>query len=45
MEYLVTISHDQQVMAFVASCIESVARFLNIDYDEVFARMRRVERE
>lgn len=42
MEYLVEISQEQQMMAFVASCIESVARFLNADYAEVFKRMKRV---
>lgn len=42
MEYLVEISQEQQMMAFVASCIESVARFLNADYAEVFKRLKRV---
>lgn len=42
MKYLVEISQEQQMMAFVASCIESVARFLNADYAEVFKRMKRV---
>lgn len=42
MEYLVEISQEQQMMAFVASCIESVARFLNANYAEVFKRMKRV---
>ena len=42
MEYLVEISQEQQIMAFVASCIERVARFLNIDYAEAFRKMKRV---
>ncbi|MBP3353157.1 MAG: DUF3791 domain-containing protein [Bacteroidales bacterium] len=29
-------------MAFVATCIETTARFLNVDYNEVFQRMERV---
>ena len=41
MEYLVEISQEQQIMAFVASCIESVARFLNIDYADAFRKMKR----
>lgn len=29
-------------MSFVATCIETTARFLNVDYAEVFQRMERV---
>lgn len=29
-------------MAFVATCIETTARFLNTDYKEIFQRMERV---
>ena len=29
-------------MAFVATCIETTARFLNADYKEIFQRMERV---
>lgn len=29
-------------MAFVATCIETTARFLNVDYKEIFQRMERV---
>lgn len=32
----------QVVMAFVATCIESTARMLNISYQEVYQRMKRV---
>lgn len=42
MEELRKISKEQIVMAFVATCIETTARFLNIDYKEVFQRMERV---
>lgn len=42
MEELRKISKEQIVMAFVATCIETTARFLNVDYKEVFQRMERV---
>ncbi|MBQ7818696.1 MAG: DUF3791 domain-containing protein [Bacteroidales bacterium] len=42
MEELRKISKEQIVMAFVATCIETTARFLNVDYNEVFQRMERV---
>lgn len=29
-------------MAFVATCIETTARYLNADYREVFERMERI---
>ena len=42
MEELRTISKEQILMAFVATCIETTARFLNTDYKEIFQRMERV---
>jgi len=42
MEELRTISKEQIRMAFVATCIETTARFLNADYKEIFQRMERV---
>lgn len=42
MEQIRKISHEQVVMAFVATCIETTARHLNIAYSEVFNRMERV---
>ena len=42
MEELRTISKEQILMAFVATCIETTARFLNADYKEIFQRMERV---
>ena len=42
MERYMTPSKDEIVMAFVASCIESVADRLNIGYREVFERMDKV---
>lgn len=42
MEELRKISHEQVLMAFAATCIETTARFLDIHYSEVFRRMERV---
>ena len=42
MEQLVKIPKTQVVMAFVATCIETTARFLNMDYRDVYQRMKRV---
>lgn len=42
MEELRKISKEQVVMAFVATCIETTARYLNTGYNEVFERMERV---
>lgn len=42
MEELRKIPKDQIVMAFVATCVETTARQLNTDYNEVFRRMERV---
>lgn len=36
-------SKDEIIMAFVASCIESVANKLGVGYREVFERMDKVE--
>ena len=38
----IEISHTQIVMAFVATCIESTSRLLNVPYKEVYERMKRV---
>lgn len=35
-------SKDEIVMAFVASCIESVADKMNLGYREIFERMDKV---
>lgn len=43
MEKYIEPSKDEIVMAFVASCIESVASSLGLDYREVFERMDRVD--
>lgn len=40
MENIVEISKTQVVMAFVATCIETTARFLNTSYKEVYQRMK-----
>ncbi|MBQ8423578.1 MAG: DUF3791 domain-containing protein [Coprobacter sp.] len=42
MDTIREISHEQVVMTFVATCIETTARHLNTDYKEVFLRMVRV---
>lgn len=42
MEQFIKISKTQVMMAFVATCIETTARFLNVDYKEVYRRMKRV---
>lgn len=42
MEQVRSISKEQVTMAFVATCIETAARYLNTDYREVFERMERV---
>ena len=38
----IKISKEQIIMAFVATSIETTARFLGVSYDEVFRRMNRV---
>ncbi len=42
MEKLRKISKEQVIMAFVATCIETTARRLNTDYNEIYQRMERV---
>ena len=42
MEQVRSISREQVMMAFVVTCIETTARYLNTDYREVFERMVRV---
>lgn len=42
MEKYLEPSRDEIVMAFVASCIESVADRLGVGYREVFERMEKV---
>ena len=42
MEQLIKIPKTQVMMAFIATCIEATARFLNVDYQEVYQRMKRV---
>lgn len=39
---IIEIPKIQVVMAFVATCIESTARMLDISYQEVYQRMKRV---
>lgn len=38
----IKISKEQIIMAFVATCIETTARYLGIDYSEVYSRMNKV---
>lgn len=42
MKNVVEIPKTQVVMAFVATCIETTARWLGISYKEVYQRMKRV---
>ena len=42
MEKIRKISKEQVVMAFVATCIETTARQLNTNYNEIYQRMERV---
>ncbi len=42
MEQLRNIPKNQVVMAFVATSIETTARFLGVSYSEVYQRMDRV---
>ena len=42
MEKLVEIPKTQVIMTFVATCIETTARFLKTSYKEVYERMKRV---
>lgn len=42
MENIIEISKTQVTMAFIATCIEATARFLNTSYKEVYQRMKNV---
>lgn len=42
MEQVWSISKELVRMAFVATCIETTARYLNTDYREVFERIERI---
>ena len=42
MKNVVEISRTQVVMTFIATCVETTARFLNTSYKEVYQRMKRV---
>lgn len=42
MEQLRSIPKNQVIMAFVATSIETTARFLGVSYSEVYQRMNRV---
>ena len=42
MEEFIKISKEQIIMAFVATCIETTARYLGTDYSEVYSRMNKV---
>ncbi len=42
MEQQIKISKEQIIMAFVATCIETTARFLNVSYKDVYLRMEKV---
>lgn len=42
MEQYLEPTKDEIVMAFVASCIEDVAKRLNLPYSEIFERMDKV---
>ncbi len=38
----IIISKEQIIMAFVATCIETTARYLGVSYKEIFLRMEKV---
>jgi len=42
MEGIRKIAKEQVIMAFVATCIEVVARLTNTDYRQIYQRMNRV---
>lgn len=42
MEEIRKIDKEQVIMAFVATCIEVVARITNTDYRQIYQRMNRV---
>ena len=41
-DHVIKMPKTQIVMAFVATCIETTARFLNVSYKEIFTRMKKV---
>lgn len=42
MKKVIEISKTQVIMAFVATCIETTARWLGTSYKDVYERMKRV---
>ena len=42
MEQYIEIPKIQTIMSFIATCIEATAREMQVSYQEVFHRMRRV---
>lgn len=42
MKQQIVISKEQIIMAFVATCIETTARYLGTDYKDVFQRMEKL---
>lgn len=42
MDQIINIPRQQIVMAFVATCIETTARTLGVEYTEVYERMKRL---
>lgn len=42
MKQVIDIPRQQIIMAFVATCVETTARALGVDYSEVFERMKRL---
>lgn len=42
MKNVIEIPRTQIIMAFVATCIETTARWLNTSYKDVYQRMKRV---
>lgn len=42
MEQIINIPRQQILMAFVATCIETTARTLGVEYTEVYERMKRL---
>ena len=41
-DHVIKIPKTQIVMAFVATCIETTARSLNVSYREIYDRMKKV---
>lgn len=42
MNNTIEIPKEQVIMAFVATCIETTARWLNVSYRDAYQRMKRV---